>query len=222
MAKESKKAKKERAVQILDAFDREYGMELVCYLHYQTPWQLLFAVILSAQCTDDNVNKVTPGLFRRFPTLEAFRDADVSEIMEAIRSIGLFRNKAHHLKGAATRLLEAYGGELPDSMEELITLPGVGRKTANVILGNIYGKESIVVDTHVKRISRHLGLTEKEDPEAIEYDLQKVLPKDRWILYNIHVIRLGRSICKARRPDCAACFLQALCPKGRSVLNIRE
>ncbi len=203
--------KKERVAGVLAALDREYGTDLVCYLDHRTPWQLLIATILSAQCTDARVNIVTKDLFRKYDTLEKFAEADYDELCMDIRPTGFFRNKAANIIACAKQLVEKHGGVVPDTIEELTALAGVGRKTANVILGNIYHKPSVVVDTHVKRISRKLGFTKEEDPEKIEYDLMKILPEDHWILYNLHIITLGRSICTARSPKCEECFLNTYC-----------
>lgn len=200
-----------RTEEILKRLDEQYGTEYVCYLNHENAWQLLIAVILSAQCTDARVNIVTADLFQKYDSLEKFANADVKEMEQDIHSIGFYHNKAKNIIACARRLVEVYGGEVRSSLEELITLPGVGRKTANVIRGNIYHEPSIVVDTHVKRISRRLGFTKEEDPEKIEYDLMKKLPKDHWILYNIQIISFGRSICFARGPKCSQCFLQDLC-----------
>ncbi|MEG0962202.1 MAG: endonuclease III [Lachnospiraceae bacterium] len=200
--------------QILERLDEAYGTEHKCYLNHETPWQLLIAVIMSAQCTDARVNIVTADLFQKYDTLEKFAYADVKEMEEDIHSIGFYHNKARNIILCARKLLEEFQGELPRTLEELTTLPGVGRKTANVIRGNIYEEPSIVVDTHVKRISRRLGFTKEEDPKKIEFDLMKVLPKDHWILYNIQIITLGRTICTARSPKCSECFLSDLCRAG--------
>lgn len=215
MAKrETKAARDARVARILAAMDREYGTEYRCYLNHETPWQLLIAVIMSAQCTDARVNIVTADLFRKYDTLEKFAQADLKELEQDIHSIGFYHMKAKNIISCCRSLVEQYGGEVPKTIEELTSLAGVGRKTANVIRGNIYGEPSIVVDTHVKRISRKLGLAREEDPEKIEYELMKVLPKDHWILWNIHVITLGRTICIARRPKCAECFLREDCPSA--------
>lgn len=202
---------KQRTKEILRILDDTYGTEYVCYLNHETPWQLLIAVIMSAQCTDARVNIVTKDLFVKYPTLEAFAAADIRELEEDIHSIGFYHNKAKNIKACAEMLVRDYDGEVPSALEDLIRLPGVGRKTANVIRGNIYHEPSIVVDTHVKRISKRLGFTREEDPEKIEYDLMKVLPKDHWILYNIQIITFGRSICFARNPKCQECPLKELC-----------
>ena len=195
--------------------DDTYGTEMICYLNHETPWQLLIAVILSAQCTDARVNIVTKDLFQKYPTLQDFANASLKEMEQDIHSTGFYHNKAKNIIACAKVLLDKYDGKLPDTIEELTSLPGVGRKTANVILGNIYHKPSIVVDTHVKRISKRLGLTKEDDPKKVEYDLMKKLPKDHWILYNIQIITFGRQICFARNPKCEICPLQDLCKEGQ-------
>lgn len=200
-----------RTLEILKRLDDAYGTDMICYLNHETPWQLLIAVILSAQCTDARVNIVTESLFVKYPTLEAFANASLREMEEDIRSTGFYHNKAKNIIACANELLNKYDGRVPDTLEELVALPGVGRKTANVILGNIYHIPSIVVDTHVKRISKRLGLTKEDDPVKVEYDLMKKLPKDHWILYNIQIITFGRQICFARSPKCEICPLQDLC-----------
>lgn len=212
MAKRMTKKERERVGKILECLDREYTTEYRCYLNYHEPWQLLIATILSAQCTDARVNIVTEDLFQKYPTLEAFAGADLAELEQDIHSTGFYKNKAKNIIACAIRLLEVYGGELPRDIKDLTSLAGVGRKTANVIRGNIYHEPSIVVDTHVKRISRKLCLTVEEDPEKIEMELMRVLPEDHWILYNIHIIQLGRTICTARSPKCSQCFLREYCP----------
>ena len=200
-----------RTAEILKRLDETYGTEYICYLNHETPWQLLIAVILSAQCTDARVNIVTKDLFQKYPSLEAFANADLKELEQDIHSTGFYHNKAKNIISCARTLVEKYDGEVPRELEELTALAGVGRKTANVIRGNIYHEPSVVVDTHVKRISKKLGFTKEDDPVKIEYDLMKVLPKDHWILYNIQIITLGRSICTARNPKCTECFLSDLC-----------
>lgn len=200
-----------RIAEILKRLDEAYGTEYVCYLNHETPWQLLIAVILSAQCTDARVNIVTKDLFQKYPSLEAFANADLKELEQDIHSTGFYHNKAKNIISCARTLVEKYDGEVPRELEELTALAGVDRKTANVIRGNIYHEPSVVVDTHVKRISKKLGFTKEDDPVKIEYDLMKVLPKDHWILYNIQIITLGRSICTARNPKCTECFLSDLC-----------
>lgn len=197
--------------EILERLDAEYGTDYKCYLDHDSAWQLLLATIMSAQCTDAKVNSVTKDLFIKYPSVEAFAKADLTTLEQEIKPVGLYKAKAKNIIECCKRLIEVYGGEVPKELEELTTLSGVGRKTANVVRGNIYNIPSIVVDTHVKRISYKLGLTKQEDPVKIEFDLMKALPKDHWILWNIHIIRLGRTICKAINPDCENCFLKDLC-----------
>ena len=217
MARESRKKKEERIGLILEALDREYGTDFRCYLDPENAYQLLFSTIMSAQCTDARVNMVTKTLYKKYPTLEAFAEADLEELKRDIYQTGFYNNKAKNIIACARMLLERYGGEVPSDIDELTSLPGVGRKTANVIRGNIYGIPSIVVDTHVKRISRKLGITDTDDPVKAEFELMELLPEDHWILWNIDIITLGRTICRAQNPDCEACFLRELCPSaGRS------
>lgn len=217
-AKSSKKEKerlREHAKRVSELLMKEYTTEYRCYLNHENAWQLLFATILSAQCTDARVNIVTADLFVKYPSVEAFAKADLKELEEDIRSTGFYHNKAKNIIACAQMLLEEHRGEVPETIEELVRLPGVGRKTANVIRGNIYHQPSIVVDTHVKRISKKLGLTREEDPEKIEFALMEILPEEYWILYNIHIIQLGRTICTARSPRCGECFMKEICPSAR-------
>lgn len=202
---------KKRTKEILDRLDAVYTTEYKCYLNHETPWQLLIATMLSAQCTDARVNIVTKDLFVKYETLEDFANADLKELEQDIRPTGFYHNKAKNIIACCKDLVEKYGGEVPSSIEDLTSLAGVGRKTANVIRGNIFHEPSVVVDTHVKRISAKLGFTKEEDPEKIEYDLMKELPKDHWILYNIQIITFGREICFARSPKCEECFLTEYC-----------
>lgn len=204
-----------RTKEILALLDEKYTTEYRCSLEYSNPWQLLFATMMSAQCTDERVNIVTRELFKKYPVLETFAAAELKEMEKDIKSTGFYHNKAKNIIVSAKILLEKYNGEVPETIEELTALPGVGRKTANVIRGNIYHDPSIVVDTHVKRISKKLGFTKEEDPVKIEYDLMKVLPKDHWILYNIQIITFGREICTARAPKCEECFLNHICKAKR-------
>lgn len=203
---------KERIENILKLLDERYGTDIICYLDHENAWQLLIATILSAQCTDARVNVVTKDLFRKYPGVEYFARADLKELEQDIRTTGFYHNKAKNIIACCQDLVEKFGGEVPESIEDLTSLAGVGRKTANVIRGNIYNEPSIVVDTHVKRISNRLGLTKEEDPVKVEYDLMKVLPKDHWILYNLQIIALGREICKAPTAKCDVCFLTEFCP----------
>jgi len=202
----------QRIKKILDALDEHYSVQKKCWLDYGNAWQLLIATILSAQCTDARVNIVTRDLFVKYPDLKAFADADLQELEQDIHSTGFYHNKAKNIIACSKALLEKHGGQIPSDIDELTALPGVGRKTANVIRGNIYDIPSIVVDTHVGRISRKLGLTESEDPVRVEHDLEKKLPVDHWILWNIQIIAHGRTICTARKPDCGNCFLSEYCP----------
>jgi len=208
--------KNEQVEQILSLLDEHYG-PTKCYLDHETPWQLLIATVLSAQCTDDRVNMVTKNLFKKFPSVKAFAQADILDMEEAVRSTGFYHNKAKNIISCCQTLLTEYNGEVPQEIEELTKLAGVGRKTANVIRGNIYGIPSIVVDTHVKRISNMLGFTSLQDPVKIEFELMKILPKDHWISYNTQVIAHGRKICIARRPQCQICFLSSLCNNYKKV-----
>ena len=207
-------SKEERVREILARLDAEYGTDLACYLTHESAWQLLVATILSAQCTDARVNEVTPGLFAKYDSLQKFAEAEIAELENDIRSTGFYHNKAKNIKACARMLLDEFGGEVPSDIDELVRLPGVGRKTANVIRGNIYRIPSVVVDTHVGRLSRRLGLTAAEDPEKVEYDLMACIPEDHWILINLDLIALGRSICKSQKPRCGECFLKDLCPYG--------
>jgi endonuclease-3 len=192
--------------------EREYpGAE--CALSHHTPLELLVATILSAQCTDARVNQVTPDLFRKYRRAEEYLAVPQETIEEAIHSTGFFRNKAKSIRGACRRIVEDYGGEVPQTMEELLTLPGVARKTANVVLGTAFGvAEGIAVDTHVRRLSGRLGLTEHEQPEKIERDLMEMLPRERWTGFSHRLILHGRQVCHARKPDCPRCVLGDVCP----------
>ena len=197
---------------ILEALEKEYGTEYVCYLNHENALQLLVATMLSAQCTDARVNIVTESLFQKYVTAQDFASADLKELEQEIHSTGFYHNKAKNIIACCKQLVEKYDGEVPNDLEALTALAGVGRKTANVVRGNIFHEPSVVVDTHVKRISKKLGLTKNDDPVKVEFDLMKELPKDKWILWNIHIIRLGRTICKAPTPKCGECFLQEYCP----------
>jgi endonuclease III len=190
-------------------------------LDFATPWQCLAATILSAQCTDERVNRVTPALFREFPDASATAAASRERIQELIVTTGFFRQKAKSLQAAAQALVERFGGEMPDRMEDLVTLPGVGRKTANVILGHVHGMPGMVVDTHVRRLSRRLGLTRNQDPEKIESDLQRLLPASEWTGFSMRLILHGRRVCFARSPRCAQCALLPDCPQTGVAVAIR-
>jgi endonuclease-3 len=184
-----------------------------CALHYENPLQLLIATILSAQCTDARVNQVTPGLFARFADANAFATADPRELEAAIQSTGFFRNKARHIQECCQQLVREYGGQLPRTLEELVKLPGIGRKTANVLLGSAFDTPGITVDTHVGRLSRRMGLTTQTNPEKVERDLMQLLPKKEWTMFSHRMIVHGRQVCHARKPHCEACALGKICPK---------
>lgn len=184
-----------------------------CALEHQSPLQLLISTILSAQCTDKRVNMVTPALFARYSTAEDLAGADLDELQSIIRSTGFFRNKAKNIKACCQILVDRFAGEVPRTMEELLQLPGVARKTANVVLGNAFGVPGLVVDTHVGRISRRLGLTKHADPVKVESDLTKLLPDSEWTMFSHRVIYLGREICDARKPRCNACVFAGECPR---------
>ena len=202
------------ALEVLSRLKREYS-DARTELDYKTPLQLAVATILSAQCTDKRVNMVTPLLFQTFPSAESLADAPPEKVEEIIKSTGFFRNKTKSLIGLGKALVERHNGEIPDSMEELVNLPGIGRKTANVILGNAFGKnEGIVVDTHVARVSYRLGLTREKDPVKIEQDLMQLVPREDWALLSHLLIFHGRRVCEARRPKCEICVLNDICPSS--------
>ena len=209
MSKQTDEA--QRVERILNRLEEEYG-PAHCYLDHEKPWQLLMATILSAQCTDARVNLVTPHLWAKYPTLEALAAADPAELEAIIRPTGFYHSKAGHLLGCSRMLLERFGGVVPESMEDLTSLPGVGRKTANLIRGYVYQQPGVVVDTHVKRIAKKLGLTQNTDPVKVEFDLRDKLPPDHWLAINSQLIALGRTVCTARKPHCDRCFLWADCP----------
>lgn len=200
-----------RVREILKKLDEAYA-NATCALIHQNPFQLLIATILSAQCTDERVNMVTPGLFKKYPDAKAFAYANPSDIENEIRTTGFFRNKTKSIIGASKKLVEEFHGEVPKTMEELLPLPGVARKTANVVLGTGFGiAAGVVVDTHVQRLSERLDLTKHTDPKKIEQDLMKVIPQDRWILFAHQLIWNGRRVCQARRPRCIECNLNKIC-----------
>jgi endonuclease-3 len=206
-------AKKRLASRLVAGLRKEYG-DATCALRHETAFQLLVATILSAQCTDVRVNIVTPELFKRYPTPAAMAAAPVKEIEKLIQSTGFFRNKAKNIQACSQQLVDKHGGDLPRTLEEMVQLPGVGRKTANVVLGTAFGIASgVVVDTHVQRISRRFGLTQEKTPEKIEQELAELLPRREWIDYSHRVIHHGRRICKARTPLCEICTLNKICPR---------
>jgi len=217
MARESHKAKRERAVEILERLRRAYpGSRLA--LDFASPFQLLVALVLAAQCTDKKVNEVTPPLFRRYPEPHDFAAAELPELEERVHATGFYRNKARALKALGQALVTDHDGVVPASLEALVALPGVGRKTANAVLGNAFGKnEGIVVDTHVQRLARLLGLTAETGPEKIERDLLPLVPREDWTVFSHLLQDHGRTVCKARKPDCGACPVAELCPSAEVV-----
>ncbi len=202
-----------RAAEVLDRLKIHYP-DATCSLDYTTPLQLLVATILSAQCTDQRVNLVTPGLFARFPDAPSFAAADILEIEQLIRSTGFYHNKARHIQGAAQKIMTDFGGEVPRSMAQLLTLPGVARKTGNVVLAHAFGiNAGVTVDTHVRRLTNRLGFTQHAEPIKIEQDLIAILPQPDWENWSIRLIYHGRAVCNARHPHCEVCFLADICPK---------
>lgn len=215
MPRESQKARAARTAKIIKELRVAYP-EAHCELKYKTPLELLVATILSAQCTDKQVNLVTASLFKRYRSAKAFAESQPVELEDEIRRIGLFRNKAKNIRACCQKLIDRHEGEVPRTMEELTALDGVGRKTANVILGNAFGiNEGIVVDTHVGRLSARLGLTRETDPQKIEARLQKLVPRDQWTMFSHWLIWHGRRRCPARKPDCGGCETHHLCPTGK-------
>jgi endonuclease-3 len=201
----------DRVSAILKGLDEAYP-EVECALTHNSPWELLVATILSAQCTDVRVNMVTPELFRRFPTQRSMAKATLPQLEALIRTTGFFRNKAKSIQGAARKIIADFNGQVPQTLAELINIPGAARKTANVVLGVCFGKaEGVVVDTHVLRISHRLGLAKTETPEKVEQELIQILPRDRWIAFSHQIIHHGRQVCDARKPKCDRCNLEQLC-----------
>ena len=201
--------KRER--EIIERLNKEYGLFTEPTLEYEKPHELLIATILSAQCTDDRVNMVTRELFQKYRTINDFAEASLEDLEKAIHSVGFFHAKAVHIIGCCKRLHEVYSDTVPSGIEDLTSLPGVGRKTANVVRTHVFKEPSVVVDTHVKRISNRLGFTREKDPVKIEFDLMKKLPKKQWSAINLQLITLGRTICSSRKPKCSECFLADLC-----------
>lgn len=220
--KESFLAKKNRAGKIVALLKKGYP-DAACSLNFRTPHQLLVATILSAQCTDERVNAVTPSLFEKYKSPFDFASADLSELENDIRSTGFFRNKAKAIRESCRLLEEKYRGEMPQTLEELTQLPGVGRKTASVVLGAAFGKaEGVVVDTHVARLSRRLGWTSHDDPLKIEQDLMELIRREDWIIIAHLLIDHGRAVCVARKPSCRGCFLSRLCPSANKFLKVSK
>ena len=214
--RESAKARRQRTEEILARLRREYPKAHTA-LDHRNAFELLVATILSAQCTDKRVNEVTPALFRRFPTPRELAAANLTELEELVRTTGFFRNKARALLGLGQALMAEHGGKVPADMEQLRRLPGVGRKTANVVLGSAFGQNvGVVVDTHVQRLARRLGLTTETDPEKIERDLMALVPQPDWTVWSHLLIAHGRQVCQARRPLCASCVVADLCPSAES------
>jgi endonuclease III len=203
--------RRERVGKILEGLDKLYP-NVTCALNHRNAWELLVATILSAQCTDKRVNEVTPGLFAKYPTIEDLAAASQAEVADDIRSTGFFNNKSKSIIGAAKTILNAFGGQVPKSMEELLKVPGAARKTANVVLGTAYGVATgVVVDTHVSRLSNRLDLSRETNAEKIEQDLIKIIPQERWILFSHQMIHHGRTLCVARKPKCSECLLDPVC-----------
>ena len=200
----------EKVLKIKEIFDRVYA-DAKCSLDYTEPYQLLIAVVLSAQCTDKRVNIVTQTLFDKYKTLKDFADADIDELAEAVKPCGFYKTKSRNIKALAQKIIEEYGGKIPDTMEELTALPGVGRKTANLILGDVYGKPALVIDTHAIRLTGRIGLTKETDPKKIEFDLKKFVPDDYSIHFFFFFVWHGRAICTARSPKCEICPIAMLC-----------
>ncbi|MFA5104705.1 MAG: endonuclease III [Candidatus Margulisiibacteriota bacterium] len=210
---------KARANKIISILSKTYPRARIA-LEYKTDFELVAATILSAQSTDKQVNKITPALFKRFKTINDFAQADINELETMVHSTGFFRNKAKNIKAAAQEILERFGGKVPDNMNDLITLPGVARKTANVVLFNAFGKnEGIAVDTHVRRLSQRLGLTKNDDPNKIEIDLMAIFPKKLWGKITYYLIEHGRVVCDAKKPKCGICPVAKLCPSCRIYLS---
>jgi len=212
--KPGSKATREQAAAVAKELAKEYG-DAECALVHKNPFELLVATILSAQCTDQRVNMVTPELFKKWPTPQAMAMAEASELEKTIQSTGFFRNKAKSILGCSQKLVELHGGKVPQTLEELVKLPGIGRKTANVVLGTAFGiPAGVVVDTHVTRLCHRLGLTKHSNPVKIEQDLIKLLPQEEWINFSHRLIHHGRRICNARKPRCGECMLLAICPRS--------
>lgn len=211
----------QRVEAIITTLARLYP-NVVCSLNYTTPVQLLVATMLSAQCTDERVNRVTPALFERFPDAEALADAELQELETLIRSTGFYRNKAKNIKAACQKIVREFGGQVPASMEQLLTLPGVARKTANVVLAHAFGRlEGVTVDTHVSRLSQRLGLSEQTNPIKIEQDLMELIPQPQWENFSLSLIYHGRAVCKARNPRCEICALSSLCPAATRLAEVQ-
>ena len=211
---------RERTRKIIEILKSEYP-GATCTLDFGTCHQLLVAAILAAQCTDERVNLTTPALFEKYPTVQAFADADQMELQEMVKPTGFFRNKTKAIIESARQIVSDHGGQVPEAMDELLKLSGVGRKTANLIIGVCYGKPAVIVDTHVKRVSGRLGLTTNTNPDKIEEDLRKIIPEEDWTVYNHLIVAHGRAVCKAPTPLCEVCKLLSLCPYGQARMSKR-
>jgi endonuclease-3 len=220
MSAESLEHKRERIGKIIEVLEAEYP-DARCSLDFETPHQLLVAAILAAQCTDERVNQVTPGLFARYPNVRSFAEADPAELEEMVRPTGFFRNKSKAIIESARQIVSDHDGRVPDSIEELVSLSGVGRKTANLIVGVAYGQPAVIVDTHVIRVSGRLGLSSEKDPTKIEFQLREILPTDKMTRFNHLIVYHGRAVCKAPTPRCAVCKLVDLCPHGLQVMALK-
>jgi endonuclease-3 len=215
------KSAKVRLRAIIEILRKQYPASRTA-LEFETPLQILVATILSAQCTDERVNQITPGLFRKYPTVSDFANADREELEKQIRPVGFFRNKAKSIMGASKKIVGEFGGEVPKTMAELIRLPGVARKTANIVLSSAFRKaEGIAVDTHVKRLSGRLGASREHDPEKIERDLLALVPRKDWLDFNYLLVNYGRKICQARKPQCPECVIHHLCPSAKQFLKMQ-
>ncbi|MCH8286015.1 endonuclease III [candidate division KSB1 bacterium] len=210
---EKTQVKKDRLKQIIIMLNKEFP-DSKCSLNFTTPLELLTATVLSAQCTDERVNKVTPGLFKKYPSPKHFAEVSLEDLGNDIRSTGFFNNKSKSIQNCCIEILEKFDGEVPGNMDDLVSLPGIGRKTANVILGNIFGIPGIVVDTHVKRLSNRLELSENNNPDKIEKDLNEVVPEEKWTHFSHLLIDHGRKTCQARKPLCGQCPINRLCPSS--------
>ncbi len=218
---ESKEEKKKRVLKILDRLKETYP-DAKCALDFSTPFELLAATILSAQCTDKRVNMVTPALFKRYNSIKEYAEANPGDLEEIVRSTGFYKNKAKSILGAAKEILERFGGKVPRKLEDLVTLPGVGRKTANVLLGNAFGVPGLTVDTHMIRLNRLLRLTKHTDAVKIEFDLMPIVPQKDWSLYSHLIIHHGRARCVARRPDCPNCEIGEWCPSRSKFCPVKK
>lgn len=214
--RETKEEKKKRAGKIISQLSKVYP-DAKCALDFSTPLELLMATILSAQCTDKRVNMVTPALFKRYQNARDFSEAEPKELQGYIRTTGFYKNKAKNILGAAKGIMERFGGEVPKKQEDLVTLPGVGRKTANVVLGTVFGVPGLTVDTHMLRLNKRLGLSKKEDAVKMEFELMELIPQKEWTNYSHYIIHHGRNRCQARKPDCGHCEISELCPSKEKI-----